>query len=116
MSKPTKRRRCECTPNECDCDSPLLSVSKPKLPKVWVGFKNADQAIDGAYFKLPWRGFDGVTRFRLYAPVQKPKVCVWKDDTEDEFWRAPCGKNALYPPGFDMTYCPNCGGKIKVTK
>lgn len=95
-------------------------MSKPKLPKVWVGFKNADQAIDGAYFKLPWRGFDGVTRFRLYAPVQKPKRCEWsKLDPvfrgQSDRFSFSCSKDKFTwdPPS---KFCPYCGGKIKVTK
>lgn len=89
-------------------------MSKPKLPKVWVMFNVYGGAFVSAFTPSSPGQKIGV-RYR-YAPVQKPKVCVWKDDPGDEFWRAPCGKNALYPCGFDMTYCPNCGGKIKVAK
>lgn len=47
------------------------STRKPKLPpKVWVRFGN----VNSVCIKRPWY-WGGVHQ---YAPVQKPRRCVWK--------------------------------------
>lgn len=89
------------------------SVSKPKLPKVWVEFK--DGVAWGTYYHRPAQQFRGESEFYQYAPVQKPKVCVWTED--EEYWRIGCNKTTDGPYQIEAhSYCPYCGGKIKVTK
>lgn len=49
---------------------------KPKLPKVWVEFKEG--VAWGTYYHRPATQYRGKSEFHQYAPVQKPRVCVWR--------------------------------------
>lgn len=82
----------------------MAKSKKPKLPRVWVllddaGYPHNRRPLikkSKLSFPLGWTE-------RQYAPVQKPKVCVWKPEEEMDWW--------LDKPRI---YCQFCGGKIKV--
>lgn len=88
----------------------MAKSKKPKLPNLFVGFRG-DMARDIFYLR-PRVGQPGVNyTVHKYAPVQKPKVCVWTRDG-DRFTSA-C-KGRFYSTYWnDGAYCPNCGGKIR---
>jgi hypothetical protein len=104
-------------------------MTKPKLPDVWVVF--GDSFMRGA-----WEDRERAKSVCLksdvlhrYAPVEKPKVCKWKEnDPEGDMpgtFDGTCGvcwyvdlslasKEEHF--GGDMQFCPKCGGKIKVKR
>lgn len=73
------------------------------LPDVWVSWN----------LGVPWiedvKGKNDAVR---YTPAKPTKVCRWKDDSE--FWIVGCKQFSIQ--GDAQTYCPYCGGKIKVTR
>ena len=80
-----------------------MSRSK-KLPKVWISWR----------YGYPQASPSKTKESHPYAPVQKPKVCVWRDDGSEEYpWHPSCTYEAVNEAGH---YCPYCGGKIKVKR
>lgn len=79
-----------------------MPAKKPKLPKVWVMF-DGTQPSDVALSRS--EGDSDAPIYR-YAPVQKPKVCVWVNVLRQ--WES-CERTEAEKG----TYCPRCGGKIK---
>ena len=94
-----------------------MKPKKPSLPKVWVMISEVVYPKPRIYAagcstskaELPTSG--GV--IHLYAPVQKPKVCVWKLDAHSRTnGRTACGWWMDRDSTF--TFCAECGGKIQV--
>ena len=98
---------------------PAKKPKLPKLPKVWVEF--ADGTVWAAYYHRP-KSHSHIGReveYRLYAPVQKPRVCVWtpcmSNASEASYKDTGCGDH-LSGVVDRFKFCPYCGGKIKVAK
>jgi hypothetical protein len=89
-----------------------MPAKKPKLPKVWVVFNADGVPIAVEFSALNARRYLASDIIRAYAPVQKPKVCVWKlrpnSVTNGE---TACG----WWMDRDSThkFCARCGGKIR---
>lgn len=82
---------------------------KPKLPKVWVEFR------DGVAWDV-YSTEQKLAGFHLYAPVQKPKVCVWTQAVEDtSSYHASCGEDYVSLSNR-AKFCYCCGGGIKAKK
>lgn len=84
-------------------------TKKPKLPTIWVRFSGGRDG-HSVYLKRPWY-WGNVHR---YAPVQPPKVCVWTQravGNGQDIWHMCEGEWYGDDP---YTYCPECGGRIKV--
>ena len=81
-----------------------------KLPKVWVYFRNGRVMTADLMKNRPLPD----ETVHQYAPVQKPRRCVWT--AEEEFMRGACDRSALYPYGFNYVFCPLCKGKIEVKR
>lgn len=79
-----------------------------KLPVVWV---ELDEESDGCLVPYAVRPYASVGAVR-YTPAKPVKVCRWTDD--DEFWIVGCKQFSIQ--GDAQTYCPYCGGKIKVKR
>ena len=79
-----------------------MPAKKPKLPKVWVEFEEEE---DGTEVPVSVRFYKTPAAIP-YAPVQKPKVCVWVNVLRQ--WES-CERTEAEKG----TYCPRCGGKIK---
>lgn len=87
----------------------MKKQAKAKLPKVWVEFRRG--TLTGAYYNRPWHGFDGVTRFIQYAPVQPPRRCVWKLQPHSVTnGHTACGW--WMDRDSTLKFCARCGGKI----
>ena len=67
------------------------------------------EVFDGEYIKYDDHLFELLIAF-------EPKVCKWTN--KDGFHETECGKewHALFIFKIHFTYCPYCGGKIKVAK
>lgn len=93
-----------------------MTKTKPKkLPKVWVLLTQQSEAW-AVYMTRTAAERDEVAGdvLQLYAPVQKPKVCVWTawpGATLGDH-KSACGWWMTRDARFD--YCPCCGGKIQV--
>jgi len=86
------------------------SARKPKLPKLWVEFKNG--VAWGTYYKKPAEQFRGKNEYHQYAPVQPPKRCVWEARPGATLGdhKTKCGWWMTRDERFG--FCPNCGGRI----
>lgn len=84
------------------------STRKPKLPKVWVEFWASGNPRTVYGFNPGWVNSDHTVH--QYAPVQKPRRCVWRK-WADGLWEG-CARHIVAVPPSD--YCQFCGGKIKV--
>lgn len=81
----------------------MAKSKKPKLPKVWIAFSG------GGYLAF-WLKKPGREDAYLYAPVQKPKVCVWTVGRSG--WNITgCSKEETTEG--PRRHCPDCGGKIR---
>ena len=95
-----------------------MPAKKPKLPKVWISIDLDSKPCfySSGYFFTTKRAAkewaeEGGETVHAYAPVQKPKVCVWSRSLKDSYiWVSGC--QVLHD--FMHKFCPSCGGKIRV--
>jgi len=92
-----------------------MPAKKPKLPELFVQFK--DGVAWGTFYKRE-HGKDDGDKYTVhrYAPVQKPKVCVWTPAELSTLGTHKSSCNWWVTLGRGYVACPYCGGKIKVAR
>ena len=82
-------------------------MAKPKtnLPKLTVEFR--DGVAWGVYYHRPSVSASAY-EYHQYAPVQKPRVCVWTYLSISRTWSTDCGHHDWKAE----RHCPYCGGRI----
>ena len=93
------------------------STRKPKLPKVYVcmNIHNRPMMVDLTPKMAKWKD----ETIHQYAPVQKPRRCVWSEAVfQPGQWLLQCvgesSPSRISPYRYNYKFCPYCGGKIKV--
>lgn len=93
-----------------------------KLPTIWALLTPRVVESDGYRLGETYVTRDDARKLRKtwetivrYTPAKPVKVCVWTDDGSEEWaWHPGCSPNNLQRDA--ETFCPACGGRIKVKR